>query len=69
MASAAKQPKPVNVLFTSAGRRVELMRAFRKAYKQLGLRGSIVATDIDPLAPALKDARAQCRSVRRPPNA
>lgn len=45
----------VNVLFTSVGRRVELMRAFRSAYKALGLRGSIVATDIDPLAPALRD--------------
>jgi carbamoyl-phosphate synthase large subunit len=31
------------------------MRAFRKAYGELGLRGSIVATDIDPLAPALQD--------------
>jgi carbamoyl-phosphate synthase large subunit len=31
------------------------MRAFRKAYDELGLRGSIVATDIDPLAPALQD--------------
>jgi len=55
LALAGKQPEPVNVLFTSVGRRVELMRAFRKAYKQLGLRGSIVATDVDPLAPALKD--------------
>ena len=55
MASAGKQPKPVNVLFTSVGRRVELMRAFRQANKALGLRGSIVATEIDPLAPALKD--------------
>ena len=30
------------------------MRAFRNAYAELGLKGSIVATDIDPLAPALK---------------
>lgn len=44
----------LNILFTSAGRRVELMRAFRRAYEQLGLAGSIVAIDIDPLAPALQ---------------
>lgn len=45
----------VNVLFTSVGRRVELMRAFRQAYSELGLKGSILATDIDPLAPALSE--------------
>jgi len=46
----------VNVLFTSAGRRVELLRAFRQAYRSLALPGQIVATDIDPLAPALQTA-------------
>jgi carbamoyl-phosphate synthase large subunit len=55
LASVEKQLDRVNVLFTSVGRRVELMRAFRQAYKKLGLRGSIVATEIDPLAPALQD--------------
>lgn len=44
----------VNVLFPSVGRRVELLRAFRQAYTALGLAGHIVATDIDPLAPALR---------------
>ena len=43
----------INTLFTSVGRRVELMNAWRKAYSELGLEGHIVATDIDPLAPAL----------------
>jgi len=47
--------KSVNVLFTSVGRRVELMRAFKKAYADLRLTGKIVATDIDPLAPALQE--------------
>lgn len=42
-----------NVLFTSVGRRVELVSAFRRSYQALGLRGNIVAVDIDPLAPAL----------------
>ena len=44
---------PVNVLFTSVGRRVELVRAFRRAYTDLGVSGRILAVDIDPLAPAL----------------
>ncbi len=55
MASVEKRLDRVNVLFTSVGRRVELMRAFRKAYGELGLGGSIVGTDIDPLAPALQE--------------
>ena len=44
---------PVNVLFTSVGRRVELVRAFRGAYAELGLEGRILGVDVDPLAPAL----------------
>ncbi len=46
----------IDILFTSAGRRVELLRSFKDAYKKLGLEGSIIVTDIDPLAPALKVA-------------
>jgi len=49
-------PDPVNILFTSAGRRVELLRAFKRAYAGLGLSGHIVAVDIDPLASALQEA-------------
>jgi carbamoyl-phosphate synthase large subunit len=48
--------KDINLLFTSAGRRVELLRAFRRAYQSLGLGGNIIAVDIDPLAPALQVA-------------
>jgi carbamoyl-phosphate synthase large subunit len=48
--------KTVNVLFTSVGRRVELLRAFKRAYADLGLKGNIIAVDIDPLAPALREA-------------
>jgi carbamoyl-phosphate synthase large subunit len=44
------------VLFTSAGRRVELLRAFRRAYRALGLKGKILATDIQPLAPTFQVA-------------
>ncbi|MCA9936768.1 MAG: ATP-grasp domain-containing protein [Ardenticatenaceae bacterium] len=46
----------VNILFTSVGRRVELLRAFRRAYQTLNLAGNIVVSDIDPLAPALQIA-------------
>ena len=48
--------RTLNVLFTSVGRRVELLRAFRQAYADLGLNGNIVAVDVDPLAPALQEA-------------
>jgi carbamoyl-phosphate synthase large subunit len=44
----------MNVLFCSVGRRVELLRAFRQAYQVLQLTGSIVAVDVDPLAPGLQ---------------
>ena len=44
---------PINILFPSAGRRVDVLRCFRQAYQALGITGNIVALDIDPLAPAL----------------
>lgn len=46
----------VNVLFTSVGQRVELLRLFKLAYKELRLEGLIIATDVNPLAPALQVA-------------
>jgi carbamoyl-phosphate synthase large subunit len=46
----------VNILFTSAGRRVELLREFRRALTDLSIDGSVIAIDIDPLAPALSQA-------------
>lgn len=47
--------KTVNILFTSVGRRVEFIRLFKKAYIDLRLDGKIIATDIDPLAPSLRE--------------
>jgi carbamoyl-phosphate synthase large subunit len=44
----------VNILFTSAGRRVELLRLYRQARTRLKLDGRTIVTDIDPLAPALQ---------------
>lgn len=52
----ATRNNAVNVLFTSVGRRVELLRAFRRAYDSLRLAGRIIAVDIDPLAPGLQVA-------------
>lgn len=49
-------PRPINILFTSAGRRVELLVAFRQAYTTLGLAGHIVAVDMDALAPTARVA-------------
>jgi carbamoyl-phosphate synthase large subunit len=46
----------VNVLLSSAGRRVELLRGFQEAYRALGIQGRVVAIDVDPLAPALQVA-------------
>lgn len=51
-----RKPREVNVLFTSAGRRVELLRAFQRAYRALRLKGQIVVADVNPLAPAFQIA-------------
>ncbi len=50
------QQRPFNILFTSAGRRVELLRSFRRAYDELNLSGNRIAVDIDPLAPVFQTA-------------
>lgn len=46
--------KPLSIIFTSVGRRVELMRAFRRAADRLGIPVRLVGLDINPLAPALQ---------------
>jgi carbamoyl-phosphate synthase large subunit len=55
MSSSPPSASP-GILFTSAGRRVELLRSFRRAYEQLELQSRVVAVDHDPLAPALQVA-------------
>ncbi|MBN1439309.1 MAG: ATP-grasp domain-containing protein [Anaerolineales bacterium] len=52
-----KRLPSVNVLLTSAGRRVELIRAFQRAYRSLRLMGRIHATDVNPLAPSFRAAQ------------
>lgn len=54
--STVGRRESVPVLFTSAGRRVELLRAFRRGAEALGLESRTVAVDVDPLAPALQAA-------------
>ncbi|MFX4263211.1 ATP-grasp domain-containing protein [Pelotomaculum propionicicum] len=41
-----------NILFTSAGRRVSLLRSFRQSLKTMGLRGNIITADLNKSAPA-----------------
>ncbi|WP_236549174.1 ATP-grasp domain-containing protein [Novosphingobium sp. TCA1] len=49
----------VRILFTSAGRRVELTRCFRRAAEKLGLRAEIHACDLEPeLSAACLEAEA-----------
>lgn len=43
----------INILFTSAGRRIELIQQFVKAKKSKGISGKIVCGDMSKLAPAL----------------
>jgi carbamoyl-phosphate synthase large subunit len=60
--------RSVSVLLTSAGRRVELVRAFQGAGARLSLDVRVLATDINPLAPALyaADARFIVPASRNP---
>lgn len=45
--------KVINILVTSAGRRVELIECFKEAAKRLKIRSSIIAADNSNTAPAL----------------
>jgi carbamoyl-phosphate synthase large subunit len=45
--------RPFNILMTAASRRVPLVQAFRTALRSLGLPGSVIVTDVNPLSPAV----------------
>ncbi len=45
--------KTINILITSCGRRVELVKAFKAARDRLGIKGKIVCADCSDTAPAL----------------
>lgn len=49
-----KKKKTMNILFSCVGRRLSLLRSFRKAAKDLGLHTEIVGTDMTHLSPALQ---------------
>lgn len=52
----AGPPRPVTVLVSSAGRRVELLRGFRRALAALGPGGRVVATDATWYSSAFHEA-------------
>ncbi len=52
--------RPFNILFTCAGRRVELIDAFGEAMRALGLNGARIAADLTDTAPASRLADAGC---------
>lgn len=55
----------LNVLFTSAGRRVSLIQSFQKTWKSMGLTGTFLATDLTPeLSPACQDVDLAMTSPR-----
>lgn len=45
--------REINILITAASRRVPLIQAFMRALKDLGIRGSVVTTDMNILSPGL----------------
>ena len=45
--------KDLNVLILSSGRRVELVKLFKKAKEELGIKGKVIAVDLSETAPAL----------------
>ena len=44
---------PMNILITAASRRVPLVQAFQAAMDDLGLPGSVIATDVNAYSPAV----------------
>lgn len=60
--------KKIKILFTSVGRRVELMQAFRSAADRLGIRLEIWGADITETAPALAycDRRVKVCRIKEP---
>lgn len=49
-----RQNKPFNILFTSSGRRVELVKHFKTVYDELNIDGMILTADLKENSPAGK---------------
>lgn len=49
-----RQNKPLNILFTSSGRRVELIKHFKNIYSELNIDGMILTADLKENSPAGK---------------
>jgi len=49
----AADPSAYNILFSCAGRRVAMIREFRRALEELGLAGALIGTDVTRSAPAV----------------
>ena len=45
--------KPFNVLVTAGSRRVSLVQGFQHALRTLGVPGTVIVTDVNPLSPAV----------------
>lgn len=54
----------MNIAFVAVGRRVELVKAFRSAQQLLGLKGTLIGIDSDPLAPAIQVCDRFCLAPR-----
>jgi len=48
--------RSLNVLITAASRRVALVTAFQRAINRGDVRGRVIATDVNPLSPAIRAA-------------
>lgn len=48
------QNKPLNILFTSSGRRVELIKHFKSIYDELNVEGKVLTADLKDNSPAGK---------------
>jgi carbamoyl-phosphate synthase large subunit len=60
----ARGMEPTSVLFTCAGQRVDMIRAFRAALQDEGRGGVVVASDLNALAPALYHADVRVLAPR-----
>lgn len=59
-----KSNRELNILFTSVGRRVALIRHFKQTLRKLGLQGRIIGADVSEDAPAFHVVDRACKICR-----